>query len=309
MLRFRHKLIEEKGHDPTAKRRGLSRPANCRATQVGGNNALQHAQLRDLLPTDIGFFPTAAGHLRERIIGVDQAIFIYCTHGAGWCELSGQRHAVKPGDLVVIPPNVPHAYGADESRPWSIFWVHATGASIKTSLEELGISVTCPVVSIGQDARLLSLFDEVIDVLENGYTPSHLLYATRALAHLLGLIVWHRQQRWQGEAIEPAQKVTQSIAFMKSHLNRPLKVSQLAAMANLSISHYSALFKGQTGYAPMDYFIRLRMHQACQLLDNTTLSIKEVATALGYADQFYFSRLFKALNDLSPSEYRLVHKG
>ena len=88
--------------------------------------------------------------------------------------------------------------------------------------------------------------------------------------------------------------MAQSIAYMKNHLNQPLKVSHLAAMVTLSSSHYSALFKGQTGCAPIDYFIRLRMHQACQLLDNTDLNVKEVAAVLGYEDPFYF-RVFLSL--------------
>ena len=85
--------------------------------------------------------------------------------------------------------------------------------------------------------------------------------------------------------------------------------TDLSAMAGLSVSHYSAVFKRQTGYAPMDYFIRLRMHQACQLLDTTELSVKEVADRLGYEDPLYFSRVFKSLHDLSPSEYRTLRKG
>jgi AraC family transcriptional regulator, arabinose operon regulatory protein len=271
-------------------------------------NALQQPLLRDLLPTDIGFFPKAAGHLRERTVGVDQAIFIYCTQGLGWCELAGQNFSVKPGELLIIPPGISHAYGADEKKPWSIFWVHAAGANMKLLLEELGVSIERPLLFLGQDPQLVALFEEAIEILEHGYTAPHLLYASRTLAHLTGLMIWHRHQKWQGDP-EPRQKMAQSIAFMKSHLNRPLKVSHLAAMVNLSSSHYSALFKRQTGYAPIDYFIRLRLHQACQLLDNTDLSVKEVAAALGYEDPFYFSRIFKALNDISPTEYRMLHKG
>src|SRR6185295_7175576 len=67
-----------------------------------------------LIPTDIGFFPMAHGHLFERERGVDQAIFIYCTKGRGWCEERNQRHEVSAGDLLVIPPNEPHSYGADD---------------------------------------------------------------------------------------------------------------------------------------------------------------------------------------------------
>lgn len=271
-------------------------------------NALQQPLLRDLAPTDIGFFPKAAGHLRERPAGVDQTIFIYCTLGLGWCELGGQRLAVKPGDLLVIPSNVGHAYGADEKKPWSIFWVHATGDSMKSLLAELGATVERPLLFLGQDPQLAALFEETILILEQGYTPAGLLYASRTLSHLIGLMIWHRHQKWQGDT-EPRQKMAQSIAYMKAHLNQPLKVPDLAALVNLSASHFSALFKRQTGYAPIDYFIRLRLHQACQLLDNTDLSVKEIAVRLGYDDPFYFSRIFKALNEISPREYRMLHKG
>jgi AraC-like DNA-binding protein len=272
------------------------------------SSALQQPLLRDLMPTDIGFFPKAAGHLRERVNGVNQAIFIYCIHGAGWCELGGQKRVVHPGELLIIPPEAGHAYGADEKNPWSIFWVHAIGASMKSLLDEFGVSVRRPLVFLGLDPQLVSLFEKVIEIVEQCYTPSHLLYASRTLAHLMGLMIWHQQQKVQGEP-DPRQKMAQSIAYMKMHLNQPVRVPHLAAMANLSSSHYSALFKGHTGYAPMDYFIRLRMHQACQLLDNTGLSVKAVAAALGYEDPLYFSRVFKALNNICPTKYRMLHKG
>jgi len=272
------------------------------------SNALQQPLLRDLLPTDIGYFPNAIGHLREREIGVDQAIFIHCTQGAGWCEMAGQRHAVRPGELLVIPPGASHAYGADEKKPWSIFWVHATGASMKLLLAELNVSSERPTLFLGQDPQVIALFEEVIGVLEHGYAPYQLLYASRTLTHLMGLMILHRQQKAQSDS-EPRHKITQSIAHMKRHLSQALRVSHLAAMVNLSSSHFSALFKRQTGYSPIDYFIRLRIHQACQLLDNTDMSVKEVAAAMGYDDPFYFSRIFKALNEISPTAYRMMHKG
>jgi AraC-like DNA-binding protein len=92
---------------------------------------------------------------------------------------------------------------------------------------------------------------------------------------------------------------------MWRHLNEPLRVSTLSALSGLSVSLFSSLFKCATGYAPIEFFIRLRMQRACELLRETTLSIKEVATLLGYSDQFYFSRIFKSVNGVAPSYYRL----
>jgi AraC family transcriptional regulator of arabinose operon len=270
--------------------------------------ALQRQLLAALLPTDVGYFPAAAGHWRQRGAGADQAIFIYCIQGRGWCELDSQRHAIARGDLLVVPPGVPHAYGADEKEPWTIPWVHAAGTAVPAYLAELGITVEKPVVYLGEDPQLLELFEEVLNVLEHGYAPAQLLYAAQTLAHLVGAMIWHHDQKWRSDP-DPGQKITQSIQYMKKNLARPLHVSTLAALANLSCSHYAALFKRQTGYAPIDYLIRLRMHRACQLLDTTNLSVKAISAQLGYDDAFYFSRLFKAVNEASPSDYRLMHKG
>jgi AraC-like DNA-binding protein len=62
-------------------------------------------------------------------------------------------------------------------------------------------------------------------------------------------------------------------------------------------------------WLPVWYLIHLRMHSACQLLDTTNQPVKQIAASLGYDDPLYFSRVFKAVNEASPTEYRLLHKG
>jgi len=270
--------------------------------------ARQQALLRGLLPTDIGYFPKAKGHLRERQNGSEQAIFIHCARGSGWCELGGARHAIGLGDVLVIPPGTPHVYGADKNRPWSIHWFHAQGELLEDFLRELKIAVEQPVHRIGESSHFLRLFEEVLDTLEHGYTTRQLVIAAQALAHLMAVLIQERTASNQ-QPPHPAQRITQTIDYMKEHLNQPLQLDTLAALANLSRSRYVALFKQEVGYAPIDYFIRLRMHFACQLLDTTDASIKEVATRLGYDDPLYFSRLFHAVNELAPTEYRKTRKG
>jgi AraC-like DNA-binding protein len=96
---------------------------------------------------------------------------------------------------------------------------------------------------------------------------------------------------------------------MKQHQDQRLQLDVLAAVANLARSQYSALFKRQTGYAPMDYFNRLKMHRACQLLDTTQSSVKAIAASLGYEDPLYFSRVFRGVNKMPPQAYRQMRKG
>jgi AraC family transcriptional regulator of arabinose operon len=270
--------------------------------------AMQHPLLRGLLPTDIGYFPRAKGHLRERTQSLDQAIFIHCGRGAGWCELAGTKHMIRTGELVVIPAGIPHAYGADSVHPWTIHWFHTQGALLGDFLRELNVTPQQPVLRPDASTPFLGLFEEILDTLEHGYTTHQLIFAAQALAHLLAVLT-----REQGRASQhqpgTMQRIMQTIAYMKEHLNQPLQLDTLASLANLSRSRYVALFKQQAGYAPIDYFIRLRMHRACQLLDTTDASVKEVAAQLGYEDPLYFSRVFRAVNDLTPTEYRRTRKG
>ena len=102
------------------------------------------------------------------------------------------------------------------------------------------------------------------------------------------------------------QKIARSIAFISRHLNKPIKVTQLAETANLSPSYFWALFKEKTGYAPIDFLIRLRMHQACHLLNRTEMTVKQIATTLGYKDSLYFSRAFKLILGVAPTRYRVA---
>ena len=107
-----------------------------------------------------------------------------------------------------------------------------------------------------------------------------------------------------GDSTANEKKIGQSIAYMKQHLDKPLQVSTLTVLAGVSPSHFFALFKRVTGHTPIDFFIHLRMHRACELLKGTSWSVKEVAASLGYDDQFYFSRVFKSVNRMAPTEYR-----
>lgn len=270
--------------------------------------AQQQPLTAGLLPTDVGFFPRASGHLRERSELLEQAIFIYCIKGSGWCELAGATHPVRAGELLVIPPRMAHAYGTDDDSPWTIYWFHAQGALLDDFLKELKIMPESPLVFLGEDPQVLALFEELVEVLEHGYTPQQMLQASQALAHLISVVIRHRHETWREEP-DARQKINRTIAFMKERLGQPLMLDRLAALANLSRSRYAALFKEQTGFAPIDYFNRLRMHQACQWLDTTDWSVKGIASRLGYEDPLYFSRVFRAVNDLTPTEYRKTRKG
>ncbi len=270
--------------------------------------ALPQPLIGVMIPTDVGYFPKAAGHARARSDGIDQAVLIYCVMGNGWCQSGDMELRVKPGELLIVPPGVAHKYGADERRPWTIHWVHAKGTLLEPFLQQLGAASRATVLSIGKDPHTVALFEEVLEIAEQGYAFSQLLQAGQALSHLFAVLV-RRARETAHESDNAEQRVALSIEYLEHHLERMLDVQGLAKLAGLSPSHYSALFKARTGYAPIDYLTRVRVHRACQLLDTTQNSVKSIAASVGYKDQLYFSRVFRAINDVSPSEFRQLRKG
>src|SRR5437763_9389193 len=77
--------------------------------------------------TDIGYYPKAKFHYRERPEGADQHILIYCLEGRGEAIIGKTAFPVEAGDFFVVPSGVPHKYEADESNPWTIYWIHFKG--------------------------------------------------------------------------------------------------------------------------------------------------------------------------------------
>jgi len=173
-------------------------------------------------------------------------------------------------------------------------------------LEMLGATAEKPIVPLGGDVQLLSLFEDVLEELEHGFTMAHLLYAAHALTHLMGLILRYKDESGYG-ATNVRERVAKSIEFMKNHLREPLKIATLAGLVSLSRSHYTTLFERVTGYAPLSYLNHLRMQRAVQLLNTTDLSIKQISDQLGFCDQFYFSRAFAKMHNHSPSEHRRLY--
>ena len=242
-----------------------------------------------------------------RPLGSEQLILLLCVAGQGWVELRGRRHLIGLGDLALIPPWVGHEYGAG-GDPWSICWFHVGGARLSELGPLLGLDSDDPVLLLTEDPGMTSTFEEVFGLLSHGYTLDRMLLASGLIKSLLGkLAVLRRQGTIRDTGVK--DQVLRVQAWMRDHLSTPVTVSELAAMANLSASHFSAVFRQVTGVPVLAYSLRLRLLKACQLLDATDLSVKEIAERVGFSDQLYFSRMFRGVYGIPPRQYRKVKKG
>lgn len=95
--------------------------------------------------------------------------------------------------------------------------------------------------------------------------------------------------------------------YIQKHYSNPaLSLESVCTHLHLSVSHFSTLFKQETGCGFVNYLTQVRLTQAAWLLDNTDSPVGEIAQQVGYSEPAYFSYVFKKRYGGSPMKYRYV---
>lgn len=265
--------------------------------------------------TDIGYYPAAYNHYRKRVEPIGQWVLIYCRAGKGWYSVGGQRYEVTPNSYFVLPAGMPHEYGADSSDPWTIYWVHYRG-----SMAEVMMPPTHGPVAVrpGESSRIadrLNLFEEIMAMLECGYSHDSLIFACATLSYFLSTLRHidsyraARMSQYTENEMDNAGITDAVIRYMSENLERNLRLADLAEYVGVTPTYLSHLFTLRTGNSPMTHLRQLRMSHACHLLDFSTLHINQICHKVGISDPYYFSRVFTATMGISPSDYRRQPKG
>ncbi|HEY5773238.1 MAG TPA: AraC family transcriptional regulator, partial [Chitinophagaceae bacterium] len=126
------------------------------------------------------------------------------------------------------------------------------------------------------------------------------------LSEFLTLFIYN-SRHYEPTANDKIDCVDSAILFMQEHINDNISLGDLSSQYNYSVSRFSNLFKQKTGYAPIDYFVQMKMQKACQQLNFTTRSVKDIAFSMGFDDPYYFSKRFRTVIGMSPKKYRAMN--
>jgi AraC-like DNA-binding protein len=99
------------------------------------------------------------------------------------------------------------------------------------------------------------------------------------------------------------QMAQQAIAYMRAHLDEPIRLRDIARHVMLSSSYFSQIFREETGQSPIDYLIDHRMEHAKRLLRAGSANVTEAAGAVGYDSVSYFIRQFAARVGVTPGQW------
>jgi len=266
----------------------------------------QHPITKNIYITDIGYYPRAIQHYVKREKGINQNILIYCVEGYGWVEINGEHTLIEPSQYFTIPANEPHIYGADPDNAWTIYWVHFNGTLAGYIVDLISKHLKEYKPFIAYNENRIKLFEEIYEQLDKSYSDDTLRYVNMIFYHFLSSLLY--EDKFNSAESGKSNVVSAAIKLMKKRLNETLSLRDMAHTSDLSVSHFSVLFKNKTGYSPINYFNHLKVQKACQHLLFTDMSIKEIAFSLGIEDPYYFSRMFSKLMNVPPKEYRNRNK-
>lgn len=107
-----------------------------------------------------------------------------------------------------------------------------------------------------------------------------------------------------GSVLEPYEELSAVIQHVQSSYAERIEVLDLAKLAHLSVSQLERRFKKLFKISPLKYITQVRVHAACRLLTNTRKSVSEIALECGFYDQSHFTKQFKVLKSMTPSQFR-----
>lgn len=222
--------------------------------------------------------------------------------GKGVYKIRNRKFSLSKNTIFAFFPGEHVEYYPDAEEPWEYVWINFVGVKAKYFMDACGFSCECPAYSY-ISPHLTKIFKKTI-VQENILTRDFLIVAR--LYEIFAYIVDERENLHPSPMRFKEDYMTATLAYISEHYVDPeLSIKNLTNMLGFNVSYFSRLFKREIGVPFTQYVNRFRILKACEYIEKTDSSYKEIANMVGFSDPLYFSKRFKAQINLTPSQYRV----
>ena len=215
--------------------------------------------------------------------------------GSGTVKVGDKEYRATKGDMFFIPPEINLCYFPDDDNLWEYVWFELLGENVTIYADKMGFS---------EDNNLSKCkgFENVCFMMER-------LFANREKNIPVGyydvLSCFYKILDMNIRKTENQSIVDSVTNYINCYFSRAdLSVPEICDKFNISHSYLCRIFKNAVGGTVKSYITKIRINEACKLLETTDSAIKEVADLVGFCDSVHFMKVFKMATGKTPTEYR-----
>ncbi|AWV97464.1 AraC family transcriptional regulator [Arcticibacterium luteifluviistationis] len=231
---------------------------------------------------------------------------LYIPNGSGFFEANGMKpQKVDAGTVILLYPGVWHRYKPNPKTGWEEYWIGFSGNYAHYLLEQECFSPQNPLIKVGFNSEFTNTFSKLMLAVENK-DDSYRKFSSFLLIQLLG-IAYTSALISKNKKTKKETLVESIIEEIHTNWNKHLDFKLISAKQNVSYVWFRKAFKEITGTSPNQYHIMLKIRKAEQQIQESNLTLSEIAYNSGFESESYFSRIFKQKMGYNPSELRKIN--
>lgn len=228
--------------------------------------------------------------------------------GSGTLTYEGQEYPLEAGDVVFVDCRRPYAHstGGDGKKLWSLQWCHFYGPYLAAVYDKYCERGGQPVIHPEDVQPFVRIMQETYEAATSeDYIRDMWINAklNLLLTYLMGES-WRPEAQCDGETGNKKRDVQQVKSYLEEHHTEKLTLETVADLFFINKHYLARLFKERYGISVNGYLQQVRITHAKQMLRFTDKKVESVGLECGIGELSYFSRIFKKVEGVSPSEYR-----
>lgn len=229
----------------------------------------------------------------------DHYIVGYIASGSGTLEINDSAYELQPKDAIILTPKSRHRYWANPSNPFEFLWANFFCDYMDGYLTGIGLRDT-PIVH-GADCE--ADLREILRLAKELPNNQHLCFPVMRIVENI-LISLAEKVHFEKHNLVYSKTAHAIKDYLDDSVYGKADIAEIAANLYISKSTVYREFLKSYGLTPYQYVLNLKIDIAKSMLLRTNNTITEIAAKLAFADEFYFSNLFKKKTGFSPNTFR-----
>lgn len=250
------------------------------------------------------YYPVSAGHFycdnRYHLKRDDynSILIAHIINGSFTFVADGIQYTAKAGETVILDCHKPHEYYTLDTLEY--VWLHFNGLNVTDMYDEV-VKADGSIISCSDPYRTRDLLFRIYNSISTDDKPSE-FSLSMLIYELFGQLL---------NPIKPGKtnyeiSIHEAKKYIHENVGSEITVKSIAEYIHMSPSHFSNIFKKQTGLSPYDYVLITRLNHAKNYLQKSDMNISEIAEKVGFNSESNFIYFFTKNTGISPSKFRKI---